>query len=78
MLPLSREVAKLERLKKSLAVYRLVFGQPRQDDLAAWLSALPEDERALLSAELRIDLTPPRLPSTKHLEDGPTPPCSGR
>ncbi len=37
MLPMSREIDQLERLKKSLAVYRMVFGQPRQEDLAAWL-----------------------------------------
>lgn len=57
-LPLSREVEKLERLKRSLAVYRLVFGQPRQDDLAAYLAALPERDRQRIGDELRVDLTP--------------------
>lgn len=37
MLPLSREHEQLRRLKRSLAVYRLTFGQPRQEDLLAWL-----------------------------------------
>ena len=36
-LPLSREARQLEALKRSLAVYRMVFGQPRQDDLMAYL-----------------------------------------
>lgn len=37
MLPFSRETAQLIKLKRSLAVYRLVFGQPRQEDLLAHL-----------------------------------------
>jgi hypothetical protein len=37
LIPLSREVDRLERLKRSLAVYRMVFGQPRQEDLVAFL-----------------------------------------
>ena len=36
-LPLSRDASQLEALKRSLAVYRMVFGQPRQDDLMAFL-----------------------------------------
>lgn len=40
MLPLSREISQLEWLKKSLAAYRLAFGQPRQDDLLAYLRGL--------------------------------------
>ena len=39
LLPLSREVAKLQRLKQMLAVYRLAFGQPRQEDLLAYLNS---------------------------------------
>jgi hypothetical protein len=38
ILPLSREVAQLRRLKQMLAIYRLAFGQPRQEDLLAYLS----------------------------------------
>ena len=33
LLPYSREVEKLKALKHSLALYRAVFGQPRQEDL---------------------------------------------
>ena len=40
LLPLSREVAKLERLKGMLAIYRLAFGQPRQEDLVTYLAKM--------------------------------------
>ncbi len=33
ILPLSREIEQLEQLKRSLAIYRVVFGQPRQEEL---------------------------------------------
>ena len=49
LLPYSRELARLEWLKKSVAVYRLAFGQPRQDDL---LSYLGDVEKAMSSEEL--------------------------
>jgi hypothetical protein len=65
MLAMSREIDQLERLKQSLAVYRMVFGQPRQEDLAAWLEKRATDgsfER--YRRLLRIDLSPPRRGST--------------
>ena len=36
-LPCSRDVSVLESLKKSLTVYRMAFGQPRQEDLLDYL-----------------------------------------
>jgi hypothetical protein len=57
-LPLSREIEKIGQLKRSLAVYRLAFGQPRQEDLALYLDALPAGKRSAVATELRIDLTP--------------------
>ena len=39
-LPFSREVMRLAWLKRSLTVYRLAFGQPRQDDLLEYLQGL--------------------------------------
>ncbi len=61
--PLSREIERYERLRKSLAAYRLVFGQPRQEDLVAYLSEhlSPEELRRRMRL-LRIDLSPPRAP----------------
>lgn len=54
LLPLSREVGQLAKLKRDVARYRLVFGQPRQDDLLEYIGDLPEDKLQ----ELRIDLSP--------------------
>jgi hypothetical protein len=61
-LPLSRESERLDALRKSLALYRMVFGQPRQDDLLSYLMIrLPEDQLADALSVLRIDLSaPPR------------------
>jgi hypothetical protein len=59
-LPLSREESQLPALRNSLAVYRMVFGQPRQDDLIEFLSRrLGPDALASRIDSLRIDLTPP-------------------
>lgn len=61
-LPLSREVGRLAALRRSVAAYRLVLGQPRQDDLLQWLaSRYSADELRELQEELRIDLTPPSV-----------------
>lgn len=59
-LPLSREHAQAERLRSSLAVYRMVFGQPRQEDLVRHLVArLGHDEIEAIARETSIDLSPP-------------------
>lgn len=57
-LPLSREEERLQRLQRSLALYRSVLGQPRQEELVELLARreLPEP---LTYEDLRIDLTPP-------------------
>ncbi len=61
ILPLSREAERYERLKKALAAYRMVFGQPRQEDLLAYLdNRIPEDQIAAIADQLRIDLSPGR------------------
>ena len=58
-LPLSREAARLPVLRGSLAVYRMVFGQPRQEDLLEHLKRnVPEQELARISGALCIDLEP--------------------
>lgn len=58
-MPLSRDAAKLERMRRSLAAYRLVFGQPRQEDMLAFLGdQLSPDRVVELAEKLRIDLTP--------------------
>ena len=60
VLPLSRELGHIERLKKALVAYRSVIGQPRQQDLLEFLSTyLSDDEIRQLVAECAIDLSPP-------------------
>ena len=61
LLPLSRDEIHLQRLKRGLALYRLVFGQPRQEELLTHLGDLDEEERHAAVAKWRIDLTPPML-----------------
>lgn len=58
-LPFSREIRRLEWLKRSLTVYRLAFGQPRQEDLLEYLHSLLGAETAAEDlAELQIRLQP--------------------
>lgn len=60
MLPYSRECNILQRLKQNLAVYRLAFGQPRQEDFLSWLSMFGTDEDSTAST-WRIRLDPPNI-----------------
>ena len=58
--PLSKDLPRYERLKNDLALYRLTFGQPRQEDMLKLLedrNVLSDKDRV---AELRIDLRPPK------------------
>lgn len=62
LLPFSRDAERLAQLKRGLALYRLVFGQPRQEDLLAHLGDFadrlsPADIQHIVS-EWRIDLSP--------------------
>ena len=54
-LPLSREAVAYRRLMRTVGAYRLVIGQPRQEDLLRYLGS---DAEAL--SDLFIDLSPPR------------------
>lgn len=58
LLPYSKEVGKLKRLKQGLALYRMVFGQPRQEDLLFSLSQNGKQEAVDLTDWL-ISLQPP-------------------
>ena len=57
--PLSRDSIRWEHLQEALALYRLAFGQPRQEDMIGVLArrGLVGDEARL--KELLLDLTPP-------------------
>jgi hypothetical protein len=62
VLPLSRDGERLYALRRSLAIYRMVFGQNRQEDLIDFLlTEIPEDKREGFVQELQIDLRPPQL-----------------
>jgi hypothetical protein len=59
-LPMSQERQRMELLRRSLVLYRMVFGQPRQQELVKILAERysPEEVNAIASM-LRIDLSPP-------------------
>ncbi|WP_207021457.1 helicase-related protein [Phycicoccus sp. DTK01] len=61
VMPLSRETHALSRLMRTLGAYRLVMGQPRQEELLSYLG-----DRVDQLADLGIDLSPPETvaPST--------------
>ena len=71
LLPYTKEVEAFQRLKRQLAIYRMVFGQPRQEELIALL-----DQGSMSVSELQaltIDLSPPSTATVKaaaqNLED---------
>ncbi len=65
VLPFSREQQRLPELKASLAIYRLVFGQPRQEDLLAHLKERGPDE----IAGWRFDFSPPSVQVLERKRD---------
>ena len=61
-MPHSKDLLRFEALQKSLALYRMVFGQPRQDDLMAFLMGrVPDEVRIRVVDSLRVDLAPRQL-----------------
>jgi len=57
--PLGKDAQRAQRLRKSLVLYRMVFGQPRQDDLLQYLSEkFQGEEMANDLVRWRIDLSP--------------------
>jgi hypothetical protein len=57
---LSREEVRYRDLQRQLGAYRLVFGQPRQDELLAYLLNRVDPQKLREMSELlRVDLTPP-------------------
>ena len=57
LLPYAREVEGFRRLKRQLAAYRVVFGQPRQEELITLLDRANFSNSQL--RELTINLSPP-------------------
>jgi hypothetical protein len=59
-MPLSRDWARLVALHRSLAAYRMVFGQARQEDLLAYLlSRFSDGQATQVAQDLWINLEPP-------------------
>ena len=70
-IPLSQDEQRNEDLQRSLAVYRMVFGRPRQEDLLAYLVNRVGPERLeALRGLLQIDLRPGDVSECRWL-------CSG-
>jgi len=62
IIPLSKEEDQYKRLKEDLVLYRLAFGQPRQEDLIAWLSSATGTRADLDTlASWQLDLRPPAV-----------------
>ena len=61
VLAYSKDEVRFHRLKKMLAVYRLVFGQPRQEDLLEYLAGKMGEEQLEISDldRWRVVLEPP-------------------
>jgi len=60
ILPLTRDALVLADLKASLVAYRLMFGQPRQEDLVDVLRRrIPAEQFEQVLRECRIDLSAP-------------------
>jgi len=61
--PFSRDLDRLDNLKSALMYYRMVFGQPRQQDLVEYLQSkyahLSPDEIDRKVRDFYIDLSPP-------------------
>jgi hypothetical protein len=58
--PLSRDIARYERLRDSLALYRLTLGQPRQEDMVELLRQRGVDGATAPMIDLRPPLSPRR------------------
>jgi formylglycine-generating enzyme required for sulfatase activity len=57
--PFSRDRAKLSTILRTLAIYRLAFGQPRQSELIEHLlTHLPEDRIGAVREKLMVNLSP--------------------
>jgi hypothetical protein len=56
--PFSSENARFKALKRSLAVYRLAFGQPRQEDLIEYLAEAHVDWDEQMLRKLQLNLAP--------------------
>jgi hypothetical protein len=59
-LPLSKEVARWRRLQQLVALYRLAFGQPRQEDFVQLLTSRNIDLSYAESQQLTLEPPDPK------------------
>lgn len=58
-LPLSRDARQYDLLRRSLVIYRMVFGQSRQEDLLNFLqNKISDSEKEKIAEMIKIDLRP--------------------
>ncbi|HYN10605.1 MAG TPA: DEAD/DEAH box helicase [Vicinamibacterales bacterium] len=73
LIPLSEDADRADALRRALALYRMAFGQSRQEDLVRYLLAhVPADAVQQVAGEMCIDLSPPK--PTHRGPSGATPP----
>ena len=60
MYPFSKDQGRLKRILRTLALYRLAFGQPRQAELVEYLLErnFTDEELKQITNNLMIDLSP--------------------
>ncbi len=69
--PFSRDRAKLSSILRTLAIYRLAFGQPRQSELIDHLlKHIPPGKISEVRKRLLIDLSPIGYASGRNGEEG--------
>jgi hypothetical protein len=68
MLPYTKEVQAFARLKRQLAAYRVVFGQPRQEELVTLLENANVDVETLKA--WAVDLAPPERVRRPEISSG--------
>jgi hypothetical protein len=69
-LPLSRDAIRADMLRRAIAVYRMAFGQARQEDMIEYLQRrIPKEAISKVASELRIDLSPPKSPPIEASSD---------
>jgi hypothetical protein len=73
-LPHGRDLVQRDNLRRPLVLYRMVFGQNRQEDIVNdLLERLPAEEAEKIMALCRVDLSPPRAVGGA---DAPAPPAA--
>ena len=63
---LSQDERRLEQIKRDVALYRLTFGQPRQEDMLKLLEQRGLTADPQLLSQMRIDLSPPNSKNLKN------------